>query len=74
MNVYTPSVLDITFNSQEEKTIEDCILVLKSIREEMTKFQCSILADSYGQIITMGEIDDILANFEILLHAVEMYD
>ena len=74
MNVYTPSVLDITFNSQEEKTIEDCILVLKSIREEMTKFQCSILADSCGQIITMGEIDDILANFEILLHAVEMYD
>ena len=74
MNVYTPSVLDITFNSQEEKTIEDCILVLKSIREEMTKFQCSILADSDGQIITMGEIDDILANFEILLHAVEMYD
>lgn len=74
MNVYTPSVLDITFNSQEGKTIEDCILVLKSIREEMTKFQCSTLADSDGQIITMGEIDDILTNFEILLHAVEMYD
>ena len=26
------------------------------------------------KIITMGEIDDILTNFEILLHAVEMYD
>lgn len=74
MNVYTPEVLDITFNSQEEKTIEDCILVLKSIREEMAKFQCSILADPYGQTVTMGEIDDTLANFETLLHAVEMYD
>lgn len=74
MKVYTPSKLEITLDSKEEKAIEDCILVLTSIQEKMYEFNCSILADINGETITDGEIEDILADFQRLLQVVEMYD
>jgi hypothetical protein len=74
MNVYTPSRLDVTLNPQEEKVIKDCMDTLVLIQKKMYEFNCSILADFNGETITYGEIDDILANFERLLHVVEMYD
>lgn len=74
MNVFTPNKLDVTLYQKEEKAIQDCMYTLISIQDEMTKFNCSILADINGETITHGEIDDILADLERLLHVVEMYD
>lgn len=74
MKVYTPSKLEITLDSKEEKAIGDCINTLVSIQEKMYEFNCSILADINGETITDGEIDDILADLQRLLRVVEMYD
>ena len=74
MKVYTPSKLEITLDSKEEKTIGDCINTLVSIQEKMYEFNCSILADINGETITDGEIDDILADLQRLLRVIEMYD
>ena len=73
MNVFTPNKLEVTLDSKEEKVIKDCMLVLTSIQGKMYEFNCDVLADINGETITDGEIDDILADFETLLHAVEMY-
>lgn len=74
MKVYTPSKLEITLDSKEEKAIEDCVNTLVSIQEKMYEFNCSILADINGETITDGEIDDITADLNRLLQVVEMYD
>lgn len=74
MKVYTPSKLEITLDSKEEKAIGDCIDTLVSIQEKMHEFNCSILADINGETITDGEIDDIFADLQRLLRVVEMYD
>lgn len=74
MNVFTPNKLDVTLDSKEEKAIKDCMYVLRSIQEKMYEFNCCILADVNGQTVTDGEIDDILADLDVLFYAVEMYD
>lgn len=73
MKIFTPNI-NITLDSQEEKAIKDCIFVLTSVQKEMTKLQCNTLADSFGQIVTLSEIDDTLTICERLLDVVEMYD
>ena len=74
MNIYTPSKLEVTLNSQEEKIIQDCMNTLVSIQEKMYEFNCSILADYNGETVTDGEIDDILTDLNTLIHVVEMYN
>lgn len=74
MIVMTPNRLDVTLDSKEEKAIKECMLVLTSIQEKMYEFDCSILADVNGETLTYGGIDDILADLNTLIHAIEMYD
>lgn len=74
MNVFTPNKLDVTLDSKEENAIKECVYVLRSIQEKMYEFNCSILADVNGQTVTDGEIDDIIADLDVLFYAVEMYD
>ena len=74
MNVMTPNRLDVTLDSKEEKIIKDCTYVLISIQDKMHEFCCDTLADVNGETITDGEIDDILADLNTLIRAVEMYD
>lgn len=74
MIVMTPNRLDVTLDSKEEKTIKDCMYVLTSIQEKMHEFNCSILADVNGETVTEGGIDDILADLNVFIRVVEMYD
>lgn len=74
MIVMTPNRLNVTFDSKEEKIIKDCKYVLISIQERMHEFCCDTLADANGETITDGEIDDIRAGLNTLIHAIEIYD
>lgn len=74
MIVMTPNRLDVTLDSKEEKIIQDCVYVLKSIQEKMYEFNCSVLENINGETITDGGIDDILADLNVLIGAIEMYD
>lgn len=74
MIVMTPNRLDVTLDSKEEEIIKDCTCVLISIQERMHEFNCDTLADINGETVTDGEIDDILADLNTLIRAIEMYN
>lgn len=73
MIIIPPKGIECSLEPIEIEIIENCIVLLKDIRNKMDEYHYSYLHTNNGDEITNGELTDSIFNLESLAHIDEMY-
>lgn len=73
MIITPPRGIECSLEPKEVETIENCITLLKNIRDTMNEYDYSYLHVSDESEITNGKMTDLIIKLTDLTHIDEMY-
>jgi len=73
MLIEMPNNFNVALEKTEKEAIQKCMNVLTEIQDAMDKHDCDTLISEYDDIITYGEIDDIITELNTIFNAIKIY-